>query len=130
MGALLAILVIILLIIIVYSEERKEAKNKKPSPDKRPLQTPFVPSGDSYFQNTTPGIDYLTYLPTQKETYPEINNLREFNKFNHHVVNPFEQKDVDLLMMMHRTNLYSPTINVVENEKRKEEVSNFPKYFE
>ena len=128
MVALLVIMIV--LVIILNSEDGKKAKKKKPSPGKRTVQTPFVPFAHSHFQNTSTGKDYLTPLSTQRETYPAINNLREFNKFNHHVVNPFEQKDVDLLMMMHRTKLYSPTINVVENEKRKEKVSNFPKYFE
>ena len=130
MGALLAILVIILLIIVANSADRQEEKNKKSAPDNRTLQTPCVPFVHSHFQNTTPGIDYLTYLPPQRETYPGITNLRKFNDFNHYVVDHFEQEDVPPLRMMQRTNLYFPTINVVENEKRKEKVSNFPKYFE
>ena len=169
MVALLVIMIV--LVIILNSEDGKKAKKKKPSPGKRTVQTPLVPSAHSHFLNTTPGKDYMTYLPPQREIYPAINNLREFNNFNHNVVNHFEQEDVPPLVMMPRTNLYSPTnsqrmnnlnndfdnylerpfggdvhnnflrdtqrtnfyfptINVVENEKRKEKASNYPRYSE
>ena len=169
MVALLVIMII--LVIILNSEDGKKAKNKKPSPGKRTVQTPFVPSAPSHFLNTTTGMEHLTPLSTLRKIYPAINNLGEFNNFNHNVINQFEQEDVPPLMMMPRTNLYSPTnsqrmnnlnndfdnylvrpfgedvhnnflrdtqrtnlyfptINVVENEKRKEKTSNFPKYVE
>ena len=80
MVALLVIMII--LVIILNSEDGKKAKKKKPSLGKRTVQTPFVPSAHSHFQNTT-GIDYLTDLPTQREIYPAINNLRKFNNLNY-----------------------------------------------
>ena len=169
---MVAILVImIILVIILNSEDGKKAKNKKSPPGKRTVPIPAVPSVHNHFQNTATGIDYLTQLPFQREIYLAINNQRKFNNFNHNVVDHFEQEDVPPLVMMPRTNLYSPTnsqrmnnlnndfdnylvrpfgedvhnnflrdtqrtnlyfptINVVENEKKKEKASNYPRYSE
>ena len=118
---MIALLVImIILVIILNSEDGKKAKKKKQSPGKRTVQTPFVPSAHNHFLNTTTEMEHLTPLSTPRKIYPEIGNLGRFNNFNHNVVNHFEQEDVPPLMMMSRTNLYSPTnsqrINNLNND--------------
>ena len=107
---MIAILVImIILVIILNSEDGKKAKNKKPPPSKRTVPIPALPSVHNHFQNTTTGMEHLIPLSTLRKIYPAINNLGEFNNFNHNVINHFEQEDVPPLMMMPITNLYSPT---------------------